>query len=368
MEDEEDDLYGTEPVANGDSSGASGHANGDNAPVKQEEAANATMDDEEDEDEDDSESDIDIITERKDAPAPISQDFKRVKQEPVRISSAPEAAPSQNQQPTPIKSETPIVGGKLAVKDGSQYPEYRSSNIDLNGTAIYDPAGKPITEVDLDADVAMETKPWRVPGTDPTDFFNYGFDEFTWVQYCMKQKEMRDTVGGLKNEHKQFEAMFGGGQQQAMPAMPSMPGMPDMNPEMMNSMMANMQAQGMDPNQMDFNAFMQQMQQMGMPGMPGGGGGAGFGQGQQNQGQGFGNFGGQNMQHQNSNQGYGQQHGQSPFPGNQGFGGGTPQPQQQGMGQPPNFEGYSPQQIAMLQQQGGGGGGGGRGRGRGRRW
>ncbi|KAF4554742.1 Pre-mRNA polyadenylation factor fip1-like protein [Elsinoe fawcettii] len=344
MEDEEDDLYGSD-VVNGDAGGSVAQANGHNALVKDEDPADAAMEDEDD-GEDDSDSDIDIITERKDAPAQPSQDFKRVKQEPVRISSASETLPSRGQAPTPIKSETPIVGGKLAVQDGSKFPEYRSSSMKLDDTPLYDPAGKPITEVDLDADIAMETKPWRVPGTDPTDFFNYGFDEFTWVQYCMKQKEMREQVSGLKNEHKQFEAMFGGGQAPAMPAMPSMPGMPDMNPEMMNQMMAGMQAQGMDPSQMNFESFMQQMQQMGMPGMPGM---AGMG----------GNFGGQNMQHQSSNQGYNQQHGQ-------GYGGGTPQPQQQGFNAPQNLEGFSQQQIAMLQQQQGGGGG--RGRGRGRRW
>ena len=35
----------------------------------------------------------------------------------------------------------------------------------------YEPAGKLITEVDLDADIAQETKPWRVPGTDPTGIY-----------------------------------------------------------------------------------------------------------------------------------------------------------------------------------------------------
>ncbi|KAG8628153.1 hypothetical protein KVT40_004026 [Elsinoe batatas] len=341
MEDDEDDIYGTEAV-NGGTDETNVQTNGHSATVKVEQSGDADMDDEEEE-EDDSESDIDIITERKDAPAQPSQDFKRVKQEPVRISSAPEALPSRGAAPTTVKSETTFVGGKLAVQDGSKYPEYRSSTIKLDDTPIYDPAGKPITEIDLDADVAMETKPWRVPGTDPTDFFNYGFDEFTWVQYCMKQKEMREQVSGLKNEHKQFEAMFGGGSGGGggMPPMPAMPGMPDMNPEMMTQMMSSMQAQGMDPSQMDFGSFMQQMQQMGMPGMPGMGGMGG-------------NFGGQNMQHQNSGQGYNQQQ----FQGNQGFVGGTPQSQQ-------NLEGYSPQQLAMLQQQQGGGG---RGRGRGRRW
>ncbi|KAF2152409.1 Fip1-domain-containing protein [Myriangium duriaei CBS 260.36] len=346
MEEDEDDLYGAAPAANGHSDAPANQTNGADVLMKHEEdEEEAEVDDDDDED-DDSESDIDIITERKDAPAAPSQDFKRVKQEPVRISSGSEPAPSRAQQSTPLRTDAPAQGAKLSIRDGSKYPEFRSSTLDINNIPMYDPAGKPITEVDLDADIAMETKPWRVPGTDPTDFFNYGFDEFTWVQYCLKQNTMKESVAGLKNDTKQFEAMLSGQPQQNMGGMPSMPGMPDMGPDMMNAMFSTMQAQGIsDPSQLDFNSFMQQMQQMGggMPGMPGMPGG--FGQNQQ--------------------------HGQGNFSGGQGYGGGTPQPQQQGMQQPQNYDGFSPQQIAMLQQQqggGGGGGGGGRGRGRGRRW
>ena len=97
-----------------------------------------------------------------------SQQFKRLKQEPVRISSAESVPTLRTQQATNIKSETPAPGKKLSVRDGSKYPEFRTSTIDVNDIPVYDPAGKPITEVDLDADVAAETKPWRVPGTDPT--------------------------------------------------------------------------------------------------------------------------------------------------------------------------------------------------------
>lgn len=202
------------------------------------------------------------------------------------------------------------------------------------------------------------------------DYFNYGFDEFTWTQYCLRQQTMVSAINAQKQETKQFEMMFAGQPGPAGPGpMPGMgmPNMADLPPDMMNAMMASMSAQGLnDPSQMDFGSFMQQMQSMGgMPGQPGPGGPAAQS-----------GFGGQAMQQQISNQGYGgPQHGQS-YPhqqqGAQGFGGGTPQPQPQGQ-PPPGFEGYSSQQLAMMQggngpPQGPAGGGRGRGRGRGRHW
>jgi hypothetical protein len=36
-----------------------------------------------------------------------------------------------------------------------------------------------------------EDKPWRKPGADITDYFNYGFNEETWIAYCLKQKRLR---------------------------------------------------------------------------------------------------------------------------------------------------------------------------------
>ena len=38
---------------------------------------------------------------------------------------------------------------------------------------------------------SMEDKPWRKPGADLTDWFNYGFNEETWQAYCQKQVELR---------------------------------------------------------------------------------------------------------------------------------------------------------------------------------
>lgn len=44
----------------------------------------------------------------------------------------------------------------------------------------------------LDVDInSLEDKPWRKPGADLNDYFNYGFDESTWRMYCDRQKKMK---------------------------------------------------------------------------------------------------------------------------------------------------------------------------------
>ncbi|XP_051901592.1 pre-mRNA 3'-end-processing factor FIP1 isoform X2 [Pristis pectinata] len=48
--------------------------------------------------------------------------------------------------------------------------------------------GIPTLEIDLDS---FEDKPWRKPGADLSDYFNYGFNEETWKAYCEKQKRLR---------------------------------------------------------------------------------------------------------------------------------------------------------------------------------
>ena len=46
--------------------------------------------------------------------------------------------------------------------------------------------------------ISEEEKPWRKPGADITDYFNYGFTEETWVAYCVKQKRQRAENANLK--------------------------------------------------------------------------------------------------------------------------------------------------------------------------
>eukprot|EP00494_Astrolonche_serrata_P033842 UN34111 len=45
-----------------------------------------------------------------------------------------------------------------------------------------------IYDIDIDQ---LEEKPWRKPDADITDWFNYGFTEETWREYCSAQVRMR---------------------------------------------------------------------------------------------------------------------------------------------------------------------------------
>ena len=156
-------------------------------------------------------------------------------------------------------------------------------------------------------DFPEDDKPWRRPGTDMTDYFNYGFDEFTWASYCLKQESLRKEVADSKKQMEDlqnFLSMPGaipalpGQPGSALPALASMAGPGDIPPEM-QQMMAQMMAQGVDPTQMDPTMFMQQMMQGGQPGANGAQGQSfaaqNFGQQQQNQPQmgfGYGNAAG----------------------------------------------------------------------------
>ncbi len=66
---------------------------------------------------------------------------------------------------------------------------------------------QPTFEYDL-AEVKDEDKPWRMPGADITDYFNYGFTEESWIQYCMKQKRLRaeNSVFKVKEHFIEFKS------------------------------------------------------------------------------------------------------------------------------------------------------------------
>lgn len=219
----------------------------------------------------------------------------------------------------------PIQGRPVAtLKSGAAYPPVHASTIDVHANPIHPTTGKPITSTDLDTDFpSEEDKPWRLPGSDITDFFNYGFDEFTWASYCLKQQELRKDVTDQKKQLEEMQTFMSMGGMPGMPgaptptaappaqnaaagAMPAMPGMPDMSPDMMQGMLATMMAQGLDPSAMDPMAFMQNVQAMMGGGQHGGG--------QQNQG-----YPPQGNQQQMGYGGYNQQGG---YGGGRGRGGG----------------------------------------------
>ncbi|KAF8033775.1 hypothetical protein BT93_C0131 [Corymbia citriodora subsp. variegata] len=50
------------------------------------------------------------------------------------------------------------------------------------------PSHKTIFEVDIDS---FEEKPWKYPGIDSTDFFNFGLNEESWKEYCKQLETLR---------------------------------------------------------------------------------------------------------------------------------------------------------------------------------
>lgn len=69
--------------------------------------------------------------------------------------------------------------------------ESTSSDQDIDIDQNASPAAIPDTNIDfIDLDELTEF-PWRKPGTDITDYFNYGFDENSWRIYCKRQREGR---------------------------------------------------------------------------------------------------------------------------------------------------------------------------------
>ena len=150
------------------------------------------------------------------------------------------------------------------------------------------------------SDFPGEDKAWRRPGVDMTDYFNYGFDEFTWANYCLKQQSLRKEVNDSKKQMEDMQNFLSSGVpgmpgMQGMGAatggMPQMPGIGEIPPEM-QQMLGNMMAQGVDPSQMDATTFMQMMS--------GGQGGQGGDQGYGGQG-----YGGQQHNQQQMGYGYG---------------------------------------------------------------
>ncbi|KAI0392413.1 Fip1-domain-containing protein [Xylariaceae sp. FL0594] len=298
--DDDDDFYApeeptTQPM--GDSTAALPDATSGQAPFGDQNDGDLEEGEEEDEgaEMEDSDSDIDIITERNDgskAPPPTTSRYNDIRNIPQRSTSTDATAKP------PIKKEEPSKSS--SGPSTADLPPVSTSTIDVNAVPVYKPVGKPITQVDIDQDLAENDKPWRKPGTDLSDYFNYGFDEFTWAMYAAKQDNLRaeynqDTIA--RNNKKMMEdmqmMMMGGmpgmGGAGAAGPMPGMAGMDGMPPEL-QAMMQQMMASGMDPSQMDPAAMAAMFS--GMQNPTGGGGqgaqNASFGAGPGAQGQGFG--------------------------------------------------------------------------------
>lgn len=112
--------------------------------------------------------------------------------------SKPLATPTITVPPTaPVSSS---LDGRSSVEDGpdpSKLPPVTAppSHPAIDPTATGMLEGRPVFEVDM---AALAEKAWRRPGSDISDWFNYGFDEISWEAYCYRRRELGDLAAVLK--------------------------------------------------------------------------------------------------------------------------------------------------------------------------
>jgi pre-mRNA 3'-end-processing factor FIP1 len=78
---------------------------------------------------------------------------------------------------------------------GATVKATQAKGIDLDAPGVINDG--PTYDHDI-TELKDEDKPWRKPGADITDYFNYGFTEETWIGYCMKQKRLRQENTSFK--------------------------------------------------------------------------------------------------------------------------------------------------------------------------
>lgn len=94
------------------------------------------------------------------------------------------AIPSYGYGSTPVNLNIKRVAGFGAAGVPSSAKTTKGLDIDSVGNVN----GVPLYDFNLDT---MEDKPWRKPGADITDYFNYGFNEDSWKIYCERQRKLR---------------------------------------------------------------------------------------------------------------------------------------------------------------------------------
>ncbi|XP_060917601.1 pre-mRNA 3'-end-processing factor FIP1 isoform X2 [Labrus mixtus] len=94
----------------------------------------------------------------------------------------------------------PPVNLNIKTAGSRPYGQAKLKGVDLDAPGNIN--GVPVLEADMES---FEEKPWRKPGADLSDYFNYGFNEDTWKAYCEKQKRLRmglevSTVGSVTSK------------------------------------------------------------------------------------------------------------------------------------------------------------------------
>ena len=137
-------------------------------------------------DESDSDSDIEIII-------GTGNDTSKIDSGKSKISTITGAAPTTTTESnigavSDANAATSVPEGSVSLEQQQQ-----QQTIDLNPDAEFD--GKPIVQIDPEI---LKEKPWRQPGANLSDYFNYGFNEQTWMEYLHRQEHLKKEYNPQK--------------------------------------------------------------------------------------------------------------------------------------------------------------------------
>ncbi|KMT03566.1 hypothetical protein BVRB_8g192420 [Beta vulgaris subsp. vulgaris] len=156
---------------------------------------------------------------------PFHSQFKYVRPGAVPLPGGPPVgsggAPGQVRPPANM---SPMVGRgrgdwrppgmKGPAMQKGFHPGFWGSNQPGRGLEFTLPSHKTIFDVDIDS---FEEKPWKYPGVDVSDFFNFGLNEESWKDYC-KQLEQLRLESTMQSKIRVYES--GRAEQEYDPDMP----------------------------------------------------------------------------------------------------------------------------------------------------
>ncbi|EPQ60222.1 hypothetical protein GLOTRDRAFT_108853 [Gloeophyllum trabeum ATCC 11539] len=200
------------------------------------------------------------------APSLTTEYTPRERGDPLNKSLTSRSTPQATPQPTSISSQSqPPESQPQEQKQADDGPDpntlppahappsHPSINPSLPGTID----GRSIFEYDIQA---MAEKPWRRPGSDISDWFNYGFDEVSWEAYCYRRREMGDVASSLKANILNFAGM----PEEQIAALP-----PEVRTMIMANVASMMPGGGPNPAMMQAGMGMNPMMHPDMSGMMG---------------------------------------------------------------------------------------------------
>ncbi|XP_058067593.1 FIP1[V]-like protein isoform X2 [Magnolia sinica] len=89
-------------------------------------------------------------------------------------------------RPIGVNKNIPII--PKPFHSGFVFPGWVNNSSGRNGLDFTLPSHKTVFDIHIDS---FEEKPWRHPGVDTSDYFNFGLDEDNWKEYCKQLDQLR---------------------------------------------------------------------------------------------------------------------------------------------------------------------------------